>query len=94
MNQYQTGNTITLEAEFRDKANALIDPTIVKVIFYNADHKKLNEVVIPPEGRISLGKYFYNYVAPYGLSSVVYEWYGEIAGFPSIGRSAISLNFL
>lgn len=88
--EYQKGNTVRLEAQFYDWEDQPVDPTLVKLIIYDYNHIKLDEISIPPSNRLDVGSYYYDYV--FSQAGVfVYEWYAEIDGKPSLRRNRFSV---
>lgn len=94
MKTYQSGNTVRLSCIFRGFNDEDIDPTLIKVKFYDYKHNLLEEISIGQENKDIDGSYFYDYVIPDGHKKIIYEWYGEIDGLPSIKRDFILTEFI
>ena len=56
-------------------------------------YKKLNEYVLTSSNKIKTGEYYFDYI-PTKSGKVYYEWYGEIAGKPSIKRDVLTAQFI
>lgn len=76
--------------KFYDWENQLADPTIVKLIIYDRNYAKLNEISIPPSSRLDVGSYYYDYVLEQ-TGIFVYEWYAELDGKPSLQRNRFTV---
>lgn len=95
MKYYQSGNTVRLIAKFKDYDGVLIDPDLVRVIFYDSKYKETGSVTLSNLNRLSLGEYYYDYTIPMSLNGFsYYEWYSEINGKVSIKRDSISSKFI
>lgn len=90
-NTYFTGNTVRLKATFKDFDGILIDPTIIKVIIYDYKYQKISEYVPIKTG---VGTYILNYTTPQEEQRIIYEWYSEIQGSPSLKRGSFKISFM
>lgn len=94
-NVYHAGNTIRLKCIFEDFDGIRVNPSTVKIIFYDNKYQKLQESLLNSEYRIGIGEYVYNYIASSDSEQrIVYEWYGEINGLPSLRRSSFRTVFI
>ena len=94
-NVYHAGNTIRLQCIFEDFDGNRVNPTNVKIILYDNKYQKLQELVLSSGYRIGTGVYIYNYITSSDLEQrIVYEWYGEINGLPSLKRSSFRTAFI
>jgi hypothetical protein len=96
---YQSGNTVRIEAEFKNFTGAYIDPTVVKFIIYDQTYVKMSETALTVGNRQETGKWFYDFTLPVMSSGskkgILYcEWYGEIDGKPSIKRETLEVSFI
>lgn len=90
---FQTGNTIRLTCSFFGFDGKPANPQIVRVIIYDVLYKKIKEVTLTETNKIKDGEYYFDYI-PTKEGRVYYEWYGEIAGNPSIKRGTIEAKFI
>lgn len=87
MNQYNSGSTIRLKATFKDFDGVLVNPALVKVIFYDNKYNVESEHVLTDADRDNTGAYNYDFVTPKVVSKQAwYEWYAEIDGKPACLR--------
>lgn len=95
-NTYQAGNTVRLNCTFTDFSNQPVDPVNIKVRIYNQQYVLITDNILSAANRDDVGVYFYYYTIPmdYVNQKIVYEWYGEIGGFPSISRNTFKVNFI
>lgn len=94
-NSYQAGNTIRLVCTFKDFNGVKINPTNTKISFYNYKYERLQQTTLSITNRLETGVYFYNYITPSTLEQrIIYEWYGEINGLPSIKRGSFRTVFI
>jgi hypothetical protein len=93
-NKYKSGNTVRLIGEFYDFEGNLIDPQIVKVAIYDYKHNLIQEVVVGQSSKLSKGIYYFDYVTKNGNNKIIYEWYGEIDGRPSLDRNMFVTDFM
>jgi hypothetical protein len=92
---YQVGNTIRLKCAFRDFDGLLKNPDIVKVKIYDQSYKQLSEFVLSQSNNSDTGNWFYDYVIPLDVrGKLYYEWYGEMAGSPSLKRDSFKVAFI
>lgn len=94
MAAYQLGNTVRLTAVFKDWANQVVDPTLVKLKVYNSGWALMHDYSLGIEDKLVTGEYYFDYTIPYSYrTKVLYiEWYGEIQGTPSIKRITLNVN--
>ena len=88
---YVTGTTVRLQCKFYDFNKKLIDPARVKLIIYDSKYHKIDE--FEDVVRVSEGIYQYDYVSKITDLRLYYEFYGEIAGNPSLNRQALDFRF-
>lgn len=94
-NTYQAGNTIRLLCIFEDFDGNRVNPNNVRITFYNYKYEKIQENVLSINNRQELGVYFFNYLTSKNSEQrIIYEWYGEIGGFPSIKRGSFRTVFI
>jgi hypothetical protein len=94
-NVYHAGNTIRLKCIFEDFDGNRINPSNVKIIIYDNKYKKIQESLLSSGYRTGIGEYVYNYITPSDSEQrIVYEWYGEINGLPSLKRSSFRTVFI
>lgn len=93
---YQFGNTVKLEAFFKDFDGNPVDPSNIKLIVYDSKFNMLTSVPISSANRIELGHYEYLYKLPSGTTpkTIYYEWYAEISGSPTVKREEMKLVFV
>lgn len=87
----QRGNTVRLTAVFKDWGGDAVDPDMVKVVIYNREWQKIDEVPLGVANRLQVGEYFYDYVAAQ-IGTIYVEWYGMIGATPSLHRSALTVK--
>jgi len=93
--KYYAGDTVRIIFSFFDYGNELVDPTIVKVLFYNSKFVKIGEAVMGADNKISTGNYYYDYTSSSSYrDTLYYETYGEVNGFPSISRASMEFVFI
>jgi hypothetical protein len=91
---FQAGNTVRLQCEFEDFDGNKINPTNVKITFYDTKYNVLQETNLNI-GNIATGTYIYNFITSNEEERrYVYEWYGEINGLPSLKRSSFRTIFI
>lgn len=90
-NVYQFGNTVRLECTFYNFSGALTDPENIKVKIFDYRYNLVSEGLAIRE---SIGKYIFDYVTEPEEQKVFYEWYGEIAGKPSLKREEFVTKFI
>lgn len=88
---YQYGSTVRLECTFYNFENEIIDPSLVRVKVYDY---KYNVILDEIGTKITTGKYLYDFVIPPKEQKLIYEWYGEIDGKPSIKRAEFIAKFV
>jgi hypothetical protein len=95
LNVFQAGNTIRLQCTFEDFDGNKINPTNVRIVFYDVKYNKLQESILSTGNRISTGVYVYNFrTSSEEEKRYVYEWYGEVNGLPSLKRSSFRTIFI
>jgi hypothetical protein len=94
LNIYLTGNTVRLEAEFRNLQGQLIDVDFPKLIIYDYKYNKIAEYPLTASNKSGTGKYFYNYETSESPKKLIYEFYGELDGLPTIDRKMFSTKFI
>lgn len=94
--QYQFGNTVKLEAFFKDFDGNPVDPSNIKLIVYDSKFGVVSSITITSENRVELGHYYYLYTLPAGTNpkTIYYEWYAEIQGSPTVKRESLKLVFI
>ena len=94
-NIYQAGNTVRLMCVFEDFDGNRVNPSSVKIILYDNKYQKLQESLLSSGYRIGTGEYVYNYITSSDSEQrIVYEWFGEINGLPSLKRSTFRTVFI
>jgi hypothetical protein len=94
-NVYQAGNTVRLECIFKDMDGVKVNPTNVKIIFYDYRYVLIEEFLLGIENQGETGVYYYNYVTPKDDEKrIIYEWQGIINGFPSLKRGSFRTVFI
>jgi hypothetical protein len=84
--KYQSGNTIRSEALFKNFQKQNTDPEIVKLIIYNTDWTVKETHTLTEDNRLARGRYFFDFLTEFTEERIIYEWYGEILGLPSVKR--------
>jgi hypothetical protein len=90
----QAGNTVRLYCKFYDYEGNLINPSFVKITFYDHEYKKTLEQVLDARYRADVGIYFYDFRTEFEEKRYIYEFYGTIAGLPSIKRDDFITVFM
>ena len=94
-NVYHAGNTIRLKCIFEDFDGNRVNPSNVKIILYDNKYQKLQESFLSSGYRVGTGEYVYNYITSSDSEQrIVYEWFGEINGLPSLKRSTFRTVFI
>ena len=94
MEKIFNNNTIRFEAKFYDFDDKLVDPSLVKMIFYDYKQNKMSEHVLAPANRVSVGSYFFDYTFEIAPKEIIYyEWYSEIDSKVSLYRDKIVFSF-
>ena len=102
---YQSGNSIKLNATFKDFSGDAVDPDLIRLKVYDSNLTLLDTITIGAEHKLAVGSYFYIYqlpaqsTTPYPndpvtTSSYYYEWYAEISGSVSLKRAKLDVSFL
>lgn len=87
-------NTTRLIATFKNWNKQPADPqSITFSIYDNNTKEKISEVAIPPENRMDVGVYYYDYI-PDKLGAFIYEWLGVIDGTPAVKRDVFAVRLL
>lgn len=71
------GDTIRLTGEFRGWDGNLADPDEAKVIIYDSQY---NEIAEYTPNKLETGKYYLDYIVPFGKTNVMYFEYKGISG--------------
>lgn len=82
IDKFDLGNAIRFEAEFHDWDNQLVDPPLIKLFILDENYKKIREIIVGPNNKISQGKYFAFHLGDV-LGLFNFYWYTEIDGLPS-----------
>lgn len=93
-NVHLCGSTVRLVGEFFNFEGEPVDVSFTKVIIYNYKYEKLEEFMLTEANRIGVGKYFFNYVTESTPKTVIYEFSGELDGFPALDRNSFSTRFI
>jgi membrane-bound inhibitor of C-type lysozyme len=92
---FQAGNTVRLQCIFEDFDGNKINPSNVKITFYDTKYNQLQQSILSTGNRIATGTYVYNFqTSKTEERRYVYEWYGEINGLPSLKRSSFRTIFI
>lgn len=86
---YTTGTTVRMSALFADWEGEATEPALVKFILYTSTFEKLSETSV--SGRLSDGSYYHDFHHLMD-QSLIYEWYAEIEGTPSLKRGRITFK--
>jgi hypothetical protein len=71
------------------------DPQIVRFKIYDRRYTLLEDFTLTDGNKLEEGKYFYDYITPTEPNQrFIVEFYGEIAGNPTIERQQIYTTFL
>jgi hypothetical protein len=90
----QAGNTVRLLCKFYDTNGDLVNPSLVKIIFYDYMYKKEFEQTLDAKYRIDTGTYFFDFRTEYEEKRYIYEFNGTIAGYPSVKRADFKTVFI
>jgi hypothetical protein len=94
-NTYQVGNTVRLKCIFKDFTGKETNPSLVRVKIYNQSYQELSSILLTQSNNDTIGSWFYDYVIPMDAKGkLYYEWYGEIAGSPSLKRDSFKVAFV
>ena len=88
-------NTVRVTVEFRTfpTNSALADPTAMTFSAWTEDGRQIGtSVVIDSSDRISLGKYFYDYLIPRGYGRIDVEFSGTLEGSIITGKETILIE--
>lgn len=97
INSYKAGNTVRFSCEFKDFANQLADPPLIMFKVYNQRYEQIHTASLGSGEKAGIGNYFYDYTIPstgYTNQKLYYEWYGEVAGNPSLNRGSFKVVFI
>ena len=61
---YQSGNSIKLNATFKNFSGVAVDPDIIRLKVYDSNLTLINTITIGAEYRLAVGSYFYIYQLP------------------------------
>lgn len=89
-----TGNTVRLEAEFTNLEGQPIDPSFVRVVIYDKQYREILNTQLGEGNKTGVGKYFFNFTTPINPSSYIYEFNGEMDGFPILDRARFQTEFV
>ncbi len=81
------GNTVRLQAEFKDFDGTYFTPDNRKVRIYDGGMNVVKEAV---PVTITTGKYYYDHILSKG--DYAFEFYGEIGGFPVLSRAPLTAS--
>jgi hypothetical protein len=89
--EYKQGNTITLTGQFyNEDGQTLVDALAVSLKLYDERYTLL--ATFTPT-RTGTGTYEYRWTAD-RLGTVVYEFWGEVDGLPSLDRKTLVIKFV
>jgi hypothetical protein len=90
---YLSGNSIRIQATFKDMNGVLVEPTSSKLIVYDNAYKKLSEYT--PLNKLSSGTYFYDYKTPTEQTDKTYfcEISGIVDGVEVLCRGTFGTRF-
>jgi hypothetical protein len=96
VNSYKEGNTVRFFCEFKDFADQLADPSVINFKVYNQKYEQIHDASVGTDTKASQGNYFYDYTIPKGYlnQKLIYEWYGEVSGSPSLNRDSFKVVFM
>lgn len=94
MRDYFSGDTVKLECEFKDYDGLEMHPDLVKLKIYDRKYNLIEEITNLPYDSEN-GVYFHYYTLPDGSSNtIIYEWYAEEGGMPTLIRQRMKYSFL
>jgi hypothetical protein len=95
-NSYQAGNTVRLHCTFTNFSGVPTDPSVIKVRVYDQKYNLIKDNILSSDNRDDVGVYFFDYTIPMDFvnQKIVYEWYGEIGGYPSLSRGKFKVIFI
>lgn len=89
------GETVRVVNNFFDFDNIPKSPQLVRFKVYNRKYEVLLDVMLTEANKLDEGKYFYDYITPpESNQTYTVEFYGEIAGNPTIERQQIYTTFI
>jgi hypothetical protein len=94
MTQYYQGDTIRLQATFRDFSGSLVNPSSVTVTFYNCFTSTEISSVAATSNNPSTGVFYTDYQIPTDKTGVVYEFKGKVSGTTALARKQIRFGFV
>lgn len=83
-----------LIGEFFDFNGEPKDPQLIKIVIYDYKYRVVDEIPIGDSNKISIGRYYYDFITKKESDKYIYEWYGEIDGNPSLDRNVFMTNFI
>lgn len=93
MRDYFSGDTIKLECEFKEYDGVEMHPDLVKLRIYDRKYNLIEEIInIPFDSE--KGVYFHYYTLPSDDNVIIYEWYAEEGGMPTLIRKKVNFSFL
>lgn len=95
MNTVVAGTAIRITNTFYNFDGVPQDPQIVRFRIYDRRYNLLEDFTLTDGNKLEEGKYFYDYITPSEPNQrYIIEFYGEIAGNPTIERETIFTAFL
>lgn len=89
------GTSVRAVNTFHNFEGLAQDPDLVRFKVYDESYKLLDNYTLTDANKLSEGKYFYDYITPSEpYKTLILEFYGEIAGNPTIERMRISTTFM
>lgn len=89
------GQTVRAVNTFYNFDGVPQDPQIVRFKIYDRRYNLLEDFTLTDGNKLDEGKYFYDYITPAEPNQrYIIEFYGEIAGNPTIERQQIYTTFL
>lgn len=89
------GEAVRVVNTFFNFDNTPQDPHLARFKVYDNKYGVLLDTVLSDSHKVSTGKYFYDYITPTQPNQqYIVEFYGEIAGNPTIVREKIYTTFL
>lgn len=90
----QAGNTVMLICKFYDDKDGVVSPSVVKFITYDYQYNILSQTDLEPTSINQDGYYVFHYVTPKENQNIIYEFYGEIGGYPSLKRGELVIKWV
>lgn len=92
---YQAGQTVILNAEFKDVNNDLFDPTINSVEIYATDKSTVLETFSNNEWeKVSTGIYKLKYELPFGYPTIYHQWNITNDNIEDLRRQKIEITYV